>query len=151
MTGRHPFKKLIEDFSPEQQTRVAKRIARLKGDMALAELRQARQQSQQDIARTLNVKQPTVAKREKRTDMYVSNLRRYIEALGGSLEITATFPEGRVNITNFSDLASALPTTNTIKNAKVKVNVTFLCLFSLAALRPARPSSCRDASASRAG
>jgi hypothetical protein len=33
--------------------------------------------------------------------MYVSNLRRYIEALGGSLEITDPFPEGTANITNF--------------------------------------------------
>jgi transcriptional regulator with XRE-family HTH domain len=107
MTGRHPFKKLTEDFSPDQQARVATRIAQLKGEMALSELRQARQQSQQDMARTLNVKQPAVAKLEKRADMYVSNLRRYVEALGGSLEITATFPEGRVNITNFSDLAAA--------------------------------------------
>ena len=39
--------------------------------------------------------------------MYVSNLRRYIEGLGGSLEITARFAEGKVNITNFSDLESA--------------------------------------------
>jgi hypothetical protein len=36
--------------------------------------------------------------------MYVSNLRRYVEALGGSLEIRARFPEGSVAITNFSDL-----------------------------------------------
>jgi transcriptional regulator with XRE-family HTH domain len=108
MTGRHPFKKLTEDFSPDQKARVAARIAQLKGEMALAELRRARQKSQHDMARTLNVKQPAVAKLEKRADMYVSNLRRYVEALGGSLEITATFPEGRVNITNFSDLGTAI-------------------------------------------
>jgi len=36
--------------------------------------------------------------------MYVSNLRRYIEALGGSLEITARFPEGSMNIVNFGEL-----------------------------------------------
>ena len=45
-----------------------------------------------------------MAKLERRADMYVSNLRRYIEALGGSLEITAKFSDGAVNITNFSDL-----------------------------------------------
>ena len=59
--------------------------------MALAELRQARERSQEELARTLKVKQPAVAKLEKRADMYVSNLRRYVEALGGSLEITTTF------------------------------------------------------------
>jgi hypothetical protein len=35
-----------------------------------------------------------------------SNLRRYVEALGGSLEITARFPDGAVKITNFSDLGN---------------------------------------------
>jgi hypothetical protein len=55
--------------------------------------------------RELGVGQPAVAKLERRADMYVSNLRRYIEALGGSLEITARFPEGSVNIVNFGELA----------------------------------------------
>lgn len=73
--------------------------------MALAELRQARARSQEDLARELKVGQPAVAKLERRTDMYVSNLRRYVEALGGSLEITARFPEASVRITNFGDLA----------------------------------------------
>jgi hypothetical protein len=35
--------------------------------------------------------------------MYVSNLHRYIEASGGSLEITARFAEGTVNTTNFGN------------------------------------------------
>jgi hypothetical protein len=39
--------------------------------------------------------------------MYVSNLRRYVEALGNSLEITARFPEGSVKITNFGELGTA--------------------------------------------
>jgi transcriptional regulator with XRE-family HTH domain len=104
MTGHRPFKVLTDKLSPTRRARVAARVTELKSEMALDELRQAREQSQQEMARTLKVKQPAVAKLEKRADMYVSNLRRYVEALGGSLEITATFPEGRVNITNFSDL-----------------------------------------------
>ena len=103
-SGRRPFKDLTAGFSADRQARVAARVTELKGEMALADLRHAREQSQQEMARTLKVNQPAVAKLEKRADMYVSNLRRYIEALGGSLEITATFPEGRVTITNFSDL-----------------------------------------------
>ena len=109
MTGRHPFKTLTEHFPPARRARVATRVAELKSEMALAELRQAHDLSQQELARELKVKQPAVAKLEKRTDMYVSNLRRYIEALGGSLEITATFPEGRVSITNFGDLGKTDP------------------------------------------
>jgi DNA-binding XRE family transcriptional regulator len=104
MTGRRPFKELTKGFSPERKARVAARVTQLKGDMALHELRQARERSQEDLARELNVGQPAVAKLERRADMYVSNLRRYVEALGGSLEITARFPEGSVNITNFGEL-----------------------------------------------
>ena len=111
-SGRRPFKDLTAGFSADRQARVAARVTELKGEMALADLRHAREQSQQEMARTLKVNQPAVAKLEKRADMYVSNLRRYIEALGGSLEITATFPEGRVTITNFSDLGKTTGTTS---------------------------------------
>ena len=96
MTGHRSFKDLTAGLSPARQARVAARVTDLKSEMALAELRQARDQSQQDMARTLKVKQPAVAKLEKRTDMYVSNLRRYIEALGGSLELARIFGDGFV-------------------------------------------------------
>jgi transcriptional regulator with XRE-family HTH domain len=74
--------------------------------MALHELRQAREVSQEELARELEVGQPAVAKLERRADMYVSNLRRYVEALGGSLEITARFPDGSVTIANFDEMES---------------------------------------------
>ena len=111
MSGRRPFKELTKTFSPERRARVAKRVAELKTEMALHELRQARERSQEELARALKVNQPAVAKFEKRADMYVSNLRRYVEALGGRLEITARFPDGSVTITNFGDLASDKPGT----------------------------------------
>ena len=43
------------------------------------------------MAEALTLGQPIVAKLEKRGDMHVGNLRRYVEALGGTLEITAHF------------------------------------------------------------
>jgi transcriptional regulator with XRE-family HTH domain len=107
MTGHRPFGELTENFTPERKTRVTAKVQVLKAQMPLAELRQARARSQKELARTLKVGQPAVAKLERRADMYVSNLRRYIAALGGSLEITARFPEGVVSITNFSDLESS--------------------------------------------
>jgi transcriptional regulator with XRE-family HTH domain len=104
VTGHRPFSELRKRMTPERRTRNAEATGRMLASMALHELRQARERSQEQLARELNVGQPAVAKLERRTDMYVSNLRRYIEALGGSLEITARFPEGAVNITNFADL-----------------------------------------------
>ncbi|HKY86521.1 MAG TPA: XRE family transcriptional regulator [Pseudorhodoplanes sp.] len=106
MTGHRPFSELTKKFSPERKARTAAKLSVLKAAMPLAELRQALEQSQQELARAMKVNQPAVAKLEKRADMYVSNLRRYIEALGGSLEITARFPNGAVSITNFSDLGT---------------------------------------------
>ena len=110
MSGHHPFRELTKDFSPERQARIAEKVLQLKQEMALAELRQARQQSQADLAARLHVQQPAIAKMERRTDMYVSNLRRFIAAMGGTLEIVAHFPEGSVTITNFSEVEAAEPT-----------------------------------------
>ncbi|HEY7300002.1 MAG TPA: XRE family transcriptional regulator [Xanthobacteraceae bacterium] len=107
MSGHHPFSKLIESFTPERKARTAAKLCAFKEEMPLAELRQARERSQKELARALKVGQPAVAKLERRTDMYVSNLRRYIAALGGSLEIVARFPEGLVTITNFSDIENS--------------------------------------------
>jgi DNA-binding XRE family transcriptional regulator len=79
-------------------------LARDESNVLEKKLRRVRQRSQKELARALKVNQPAVAKLEKRTDMYVSSLRRYGEALGGQLEITAKFPKGEVVIGNFSDI-----------------------------------------------
>ena len=107
MSGHHPFRELTKDFSPERQARIADKVRLLKHGMALAELRKARQQSQAELAARLHVNQPAIAKMERRTDMYVSNLRRFIAAMGGTLEIVAHFPDGSVTITNFSEVEAA--------------------------------------------
>ena len=73
-------------------------------EMPLNELRQARGLSQKMLAEVLHVQQPSIAKLEKRTDMYLSTLRSHIEAMGGRLEVIAQFPDGSVKISNFSKL-----------------------------------------------
>ena len=72
--------------------------------MPLAELRQARKFTQQQIAETLNIKQASVSMMESQTDMYISTIRKYIQAMGGKLEIVAKFPEGSVKVENFQGL-----------------------------------------------
>jgi predicted transcriptional regulator len=74
--------------------------------MDLAEVRRALKLSQNEIARTLHLGQGSVAKIERRADMYVSTLRRFIEAMGGELEIVARFVDHSVTIKNFADLAA---------------------------------------------
>ncbi len=99
------FKELRNKMAPAaQQTSRLKAQAMLQA-MPLSELRLARKLSQEQMAVELNVKQAAVSKLERRTDMYISTLRSFIEAMGGHLEITAEFPEGSVKINQFEDLA----------------------------------------------
>ena len=62
-------------------------------DLSLAELRRARALTQDQLAADLHVGQASIAKLERRTDMYLSTLRRFVEAMGGELEIVARFPD----------------------------------------------------------
>jgi transcriptional regulator with XRE-family HTH domain len=103
MSGHRPFKQLTKGFSPPRKARVADKSAALGTALALHDLRKARAVSQEQLAAKLAVGQPAVAKLERRADMYVSNLRRYIEALGGTLEITARFPDGAVTVADVGE------------------------------------------------
>jgi len=98
------FRTLREKMSPERQERIRKRTEELLAELPLQELRQARALSQQELAEVLGLNQATVSKLERRTDMYLSSLRRFVEAMGGELEISASFPDGKVRIQLFEDL-----------------------------------------------
>lgn len=98
------FSELRSRMSPESQARAEAKAQTMLAEMPLNELRQARGLSQKMLAEVLHVQQPSIAKIEKRTDMYLSTLRSHIEAMGGQLEVIARFPDGAVKISNFSDL-----------------------------------------------
>lgn len=104
MSGRNKFSGLRDRLSPERQESIARKVETLREEMTLAELRQARELTQETLSETLHVGQAAVAKMEKRTDMYVGNLRRFVEAMGGELDIVARFPEGAVKISNFAEI-----------------------------------------------
>ncbi len=99
------FSELTKNFSPERRARIAARKAELRPEMDLAELRQALALTQSTLAKTLGVGQAEVSKIEQRTDVFVSTLRRFVQAIGGELEINAVFPDHKIAITNFSGLA----------------------------------------------
>ena len=64
----------------------------------LRDLRRMRGVSQEVLAATLDVRQATVSKLERRSDVLVSSLRATIQAMGGELRITASFPDGMERI-----------------------------------------------------
>lgn len=100
------FADLRAQMSPASRARAEAKAQAMLAEMPLNELRQARGLSQKMLAEVLHVQQPSVAKLEKRTDMYISTLRSHIEAMGGELEVVARFPDGTVKISNFSDIGS---------------------------------------------
>jgi hypothetical protein len=106
MTGHRPFCELTKTFTPERRAHVAAKAIVLHEAMTFAKLRKPRSPSQEGLASAMTVGQPAVAKLEKRADTHVSNLRRYVEALGGTLEITARFNDESVIIGHVGDPAS---------------------------------------------
>ena len=101
------FSELRSRMSPQSQARAEAKAQAMLAEMPLNELRKARGLSQKMLAEVLNVQQPSIAKMEKRTDMYLSTLRSHIEAMGGQLEVVARFPDGAVRISNFSELGDS--------------------------------------------
>lgn len=100
------FSELEAKMSPEALSRAKKRAEEMLKEMPLHELRQARGISQEAIAKKLNIKQGNISRLEKRTDVYVSTLRKTIEAMGGSLDIIACFPDGDVKVDKFSSISA---------------------------------------------
>ncbi len=89
----------------KEQQAIKKRTAELIAEEAtLRQLREARERSQVEMAEKLHINQAAVSKLERRTDMYLSTLRNYIEAMGGKLEIIARFPQQTVRINQFEAL-----------------------------------------------
>ncbi|MGB6102859.1 MAG: helix-turn-helix transcriptional regulator [Pusillimonas sp.] len=58
----------------------------------LKDLRKATEHTQEDLAVALGVGQGTISRIEKQDDMLVSTLQHYIESVGGTMQILATFP-----------------------------------------------------------
>ncbi len=109
LRGEIGSRDLRAKMSAESRARSHARAQQMLAELPLQELRQARQMSQETLAQILGGKQASVSKLEHRTDMYVSTLRGYIEAMGGELEIVARFPDGDVKIKQFTDIDEGPP------------------------------------------
>jgi len=101
-----PFNALRKKMSASARKTSIEKTKKMLQEMPLQELRQAHQMSQERIAEILNTKQANVSRIERRTDMYISTLRSYIEAMGGQLDIVARFPDGEIHINQFEEIES---------------------------------------------
>jgi len=85
---------IIRKLSPRQRKKVEARAAQLIAEeMTLRQLRQACRLTQQKVAKSLRIGQEGVSKIERRSDLLISTLREYVQAMGGQLSLVVEFPD----------------------------------------------------------
>ena len=94
---------VLSALPAKRQSKIVNRAAEL---ATLRDLRVAASQTQADMAQALGVRQDTISRLEQRSDMLLSTMRRYVEAMGGQLEIVATFPNRpSVKLAHLADIS----------------------------------------------
>ena len=104
------FDELVERTTTKTtRQKAAARTRELLGELLLSEIRERAGKSQRQVAEALGIKQPSLSKLEKQSDMQISTLRRIVNALGGELEVSARFPAGTVKIEPFNETIPSKP------------------------------------------
>lgn len=87
------LEEVISGFSPERRAQIEERGRELiREEMTLRALRKQLELTQEGMADRLEIRQGNISKVEKRSDMLISTLRSYVEAMGGTLELVAHMP-----------------------------------------------------------
>lgn len=99
-----PFNQLIKNVPAERRERIEEQTKALITEYRLLKaLRQDRDVSQEELAELMGIRQASVSKMENQTDMQLSTLRRYVEALGGELELRVNFPDQQISLNSILD------------------------------------------------
>jgi Helix-turn-helix domain len=89
-----PYEQVLAMESEEFQQSVRQRASELIAEeINLRELRRLRKLTQTRLSKKLKIGQEGVSRIEKRTDLYLSTLRSYVEAVGGKLSLIVEFPD----------------------------------------------------------
>lgn len=97
------FRTLLESMPEARRESIRNRAEMLLLEMALQELRQSRNLTQENLAKELGVNQPALSKMEHQQDMHISTLRKILSGMGGKLKLIAEFPDAEVVISQFND------------------------------------------------
>jgi hypothetical protein len=100
MRGRKNFNELRAKLraNPEARAKVEQYRLAMRDALALADLREAREVTQSQVASIMGVTQANVSRVEHQEDVYLSTLRGYVASLGGHLEVRAVFPDQTVTL-----------------------------------------------------
>lgn len=117
-----PYEQILAAESVETQEWVKKRAAELIAEeLNLREIRRLRKLTQARLSRKLKIGQEGVSRIEKRSDLYLSTLRNYVEGVGGKLTLVVEFPDRPpIRLAGLGEPTAAEPA----KPAKKKVRRT---------------------------
>jgi transcriptional regulator with XRE-family HTH domain len=100
------FRELYNRIPEDRRVGIESRVQEAQRELPLHEIRRARSLTQVQLAEEMGASQGEISAIERRTDHYVSTLRRYVTAMGGELEIVARFPHGEaIKIQRFGEIA----------------------------------------------
>jgi transcriptional regulator with XRE-family HTH domain len=101
--------RIRKQLTPARRRKIAARAATLIAEeSSLQGLRQAHKLTQKRMAHVLGIGQDSVSRLERRSDLLISTLRGYVEALGGRLSLVAEFPNQKpVVLTGIAALEQA--------------------------------------------
>ena len=89
-----PYEQVLAEESEETRLWVKRHAAMLIAEeMRLRELRHLRKLTQARLSKKLKIGQEGISRMEKRTDLYISTLRSYVEGVGGKLSLVVEFPD----------------------------------------------------------
>ncbi len=101
------LEEMIAAETPEIRAKIETRYGELVEEAeTLAAVRKVAARTQEEVAKRLKIKQPSVARLERQSDMFISTLRGYIEAAGGKLHLMVKFPaRAPLMLTGLGDIA----------------------------------------------
>jgi len=88
------LEQIMAEMPEERRKKIEKRSEELMAEyMTLQDMRKALKLTQERMAELLDIRQDSVSRLEKRTDLLLSTLRSYVEAMGGELQLTVKFSD----------------------------------------------------------
>ncbi|WP_417913115.1 helix-turn-helix domain-containing protein [Candidatus Electronema sp. TJ] len=83
-----------ENFSSQEREEIRRKAGEKIAAVRLRQVRQAQRVTQKTLAQAMGLSQSALSELERRPNITLETLQRYVEALGGRLEIRAVFPKG---------------------------------------------------------
>src|ERR1700690_761534 len=87
------LEEILNRMPKERRARMDQMVAEMRSELELRELRRLRKLTQARLSKKLKIGQEGVSRIEKRSDLYLSTLRSYVEGVGGELTLMVRFPD----------------------------------------------------------